>query len=154
MSIIIGTVVTWIAVTVFSLIPKKLTPFEIIFVFCIDTIFELSMFSILHVNLKFIKVEPGVSNGIADLMLRLIELPLLLVTSSNILLYSNKMVKWCGVAVIVLFTLIVQQILVQIKMISFHHWNVLYSGFFICGCIVFSRIMTWIITSLDKKETA
>jgi SNF family Na+-dependent transporter len=97
MPIIIGTVVTWIALTTFSLIPKKLTQFEMIFLFCVDTIFELSIFSILHVNLKLIVVEPGVSNGIADLMFRLIGLPLLLVVTSNLLLFSNKKIKWCGV---------------------------------------------------------
>jgi hypothetical protein len=153
MPIIIGTVVTWIALIVFSLIPKKLTPFEMIFLFCVDTIFELSIFSILHINLKFIVVEPGVSNGIADLMFRLIELPLLIVVTSNLLLYSNKKIKWCGVVLIVLFTLIVQQILVQINTLSFYHWNIVYSGIGMCAAVVFSRIMSWIITSIGTKET-
>lgn len=152
MAIIIGTVVTWLAVIAFSLIPKRLNPLEIIFIFCVDTIFELSIFSIFHVNLKYIRVEPGINNGIADLMFRLIELPLLLVVSSNILMYSSKIGKWCGLAVIVLSSLIVQQMLVQIKMITFVHWNVVYSGIYCFVCIIFSRIMTWVITSLNSKE--
>lgn len=154
MSIIIGTVVSWIAVTVFSLIPKKLTPFEIIFLFCIDTIYELSLFSILHVNLKFIVVEQGVSNGIADLMYRLIALPLLLVVTSNILLYSNNSIKWSGVTLIGFFIVIAQQIMVETKMITYHHWNVTYAVFFVYAAILFSRMMTWVITSIDKKDTA
>jgi hypothetical protein len=153
MSIIIGVVATWIAITVFSLIPKKTSLFETIFLFSVNTIFELSVFSILHVNLKFIVVEPGMGNGIADLMFRLIELPLLLVASSNILLYSTKL-KWCAVALIVVFTLIVQQTLVYLGIISFHHWNIFYSGIGMCVNVLFSRIMTWFITSLDRKVPA
>lgn len=153
MPIIIGTVVTWIALTVFSLIPMRLTPFEMIFIFCADTIYELSIFSIVHVNLKFIVVEPGISNGIADLMFRLIVLPLLLVVTSNLLLFSNKKIKWCGVVLIVLFALIVQQILVQINTLTFYHWSIIYSGIAICSAVVFSRIMSWVITSIGTKET-
>jgi hypothetical protein len=153
MPIIIGTVVTWISITVFLLIPKKLTLFEMIFLFCVDTIYELSIFSILHVNLKLIVVEPGISNGIADLMFRIIVLPLLLVITSNLLLFSNKKIKWCGVVLIVLITLILQQILIQINTLSFHNWNIIYSGITMCSAVVFSRIMSWVIRSLDPKET-
>ncbi|KIL39660.1 hypothetical protein SD70_18640 [Gordoniibacillus kamchatkensis] len=153
MAILIGTVVTWMAVTFFSIIPKKIPPFETIFLFCVNTIFELSIFSILHLNLKFIVVEPGIGNGIADLMLRLIELPLLLVASSNILLYSNK-VKWCWVALIILFTLLVQQTLEWMDIITFQRWNIMYTGIYMCVNVAFSSMMTWVITSLDKKETA
>ncbi|WP_274361533.1 hypothetical protein [Paenibacillus thermotolerans] len=153
MAIIVGTIATWIAVTVFSLIPKKLTVSENIVLFFYNTIFELSVFTILHVNLKLIVVEPGIGNGIADLMFRLIELPLVLVATSNILLYSSD-VKWLGVALIVLFTLLVQLVAVYVGIVSFHHWNIIYSAISMCANVLFSRIITWAITSLDRKVTA
>lgn len=153
MAISIGVVVSWIAITFFSLIPKRLSLLETIFLFCANTVFELSVFSILHINLKLIDVEPGLENGIANLMFRLIELPLLLVASSTILLYSAKY-KWWAVTAIILFTLIVQQALLSLGILSFNHWNLFYSGLGMCLNVLFSRTMTWVITSVERKVTA
>lgn len=152
MAIVIGTVVAWIAVTVFCLIPKKLTPFGMIFLFFTDTVLELGTFSPLHVNLKLVQVSPGVDNAVADLMFRYIELPLLLVATSNLLLHSSKIVKWAGVTAIVLFTLVVQLFLVWQGMLIFHNWNILYSAIYMCVFVAFSRVMSWVITRTSPSE--
>lgn len=153
MPIIVGAIVVWIAVTFFSLIPKKLSSFETIFVFCTSTIFELSVFSILHINLRLIEVEPGIANGMADLMFRLLEIPLLLTASANLLLYRTK-IKWVAAASIVLFTLIVQQTSLRVGILHFHHWNLVYSGLGMCANVGFASLMAWVITSINGKVPA
>lgn len=150
--IVVGSVVSWIAVAVFCLVPKKLTPFGIIFLFFCDTVCELGTFSVLNVNLKLIQLSPGVENALTDLMFRLIELPLLLVTTTNLLLHSNNFVKWGGVTAIILFTLVVQSLLAWKGMITFHDWNILYSGIYMCVFTAFSRAMAWIIMRTSPKE--
>lgn len=151
MPIAFSTIVVWIAVTVFFWVPKKLTPLEMIFLFFIDTICELGTFSILSENLKLIQVKAEVGVALADLMYRLIELPLLLVSTSNILMHSSKWVKWGGCSAIVLFSLAVQWILIRQKMLTFHHWNLLYSCIYLVVFIAFSFAMAWLIIRTSPK---
>lgn len=152
MPIIFALLVTWVALITFALVPKRLTPFEMTFLFFINTIFELSGFSILHINLQFIQVTPGVANALADLMFRLIELPLFLVATTNILLSSRTLFKWTGVVLIICFSVLVQQILVWAGILTLHHWNVFYSGIVLCGNIAFSSLMAWLIRRATRKE--
>lgn len=147
-----SSVVVWIAVTIFWFVPKQLTPFAMLFLFFCDTVCELGTFSVLSVNLKLIQISPGADNTLADLMFRLVELPLLLVTTSNLLLHSNKLAKWGGVTSIVLFSIIVQSILVWQGILTFHNWNILYSGIYMCVFIAFSRALAWVIMKTSAKE--
>lgn len=125
---------------------------EMIFLFFVDTVFELGMFSVLHVNLQYIEVTPGVANSISNLTFRLVELPFLLVTTSNLLLHLSPILKWGGVISIVLFTVIVQQILVWMGVLNMHHWNVWYSGLTVCVAVVASRVMAALIRSVSPNE--
>ncbi|MCF8566423.1 hypothetical protein LLE49_17005 [Alicyclobacillus tolerans] len=150
--IVTGTVVVWIAVTVFCLIPKKLTPFDLIFLFFMDTVFELGTISIFQTNLKWMVVGPSVDMALADLMFRLIELPLLLVTTSNLLLYSNRLVKWGGVSTIVLFSMAVQKVLVWHGMLIYRNWNILYTAIYLVVFVAFSRVMAWFILRTSPEE--
>ncbi|WDL95733.1 hypothetical protein [Alicyclobacillus sp. ALC3] len=127
---------------------------EMIFLFFADTVFELGSFSVLHVNLQYIQVNPGVANSISNLTFRLIELPLLLVTTSNLLLNPAPILKWGGVISIVLFTVMVQQILVWMGVLSMHHWNVAWSGVIVCVAVLASRIMAGLIRSTSSHDAA
>lgn len=152
MAVVFATMVVWTAVAVFWLVPKELWPFEIIFLLFVDTVFELGTVAILATNLKLIQVGPGVDNLLADLMYRLIELPLLLMTTSNLLLHSNRTVRWGGVTVIILFTLLVQQFLVSHGMLIFRQWNLLFSFIYMCVFVAFSRAMTWVIMRASPRK--
>lgn len=123
-----------------------------VFLLFANTVIELGTFSILHVNMKLIQVGPGAGDSIADLMFRLIELPILLITTSNLLLHSNNVMKWGGVVGIVLFSLLVQEVLVRLGMLIFHHWNLLYSAIYLVAFIAFSRVIVSIIRKLSAQE--
>ncbi|KPV40860.1 hypothetical protein [Alicyclobacillus ferrooxydans] len=152
MVVVFATIVVWIAVTVFWVVPKKMLPFEIIFLFLVDTVLELGTIAVLTANLKFIQLSPGMGNLIADLMFRLIELPLLLVTTSSLFLHASKTVKWGGVTAIIVFTLLVQKLLLWQGILRFHHWNLFFSLVYMLVFVSFSRAMTWVIMRASPRK--
>ncbi|MGG3467483.1 hypothetical protein ABES02_08340 [Neobacillus pocheonensis] len=152
MSIAICVLITWLVIIILSLIPKKLSELEMLFLYFVNTIFDLSVFTVLHVNLKWIVVNESVEKSIADLVMRLIMIPLVFVLTSNILLYSWKFLKWVIVIAIILSFNLLGKLLVGLDVISFDHWNGMYNILMFSSYAVFSRIMAWVITNVDRKE--
>lgn len=152
MSIAICVLITWVVIIILSLIPKKLSELEMIFLYFVNTIFNLSVFTVLHVNLKWIVVNHSVEKSIADLVLRLIMIPLVFVLTSNILLYSWKFLKWVIVIAIILGFNLLGKLLEGLGVISFEHWNVIYNTLMFSSYAIFSRLMAWVIVNVDRKE--
>lgn len=152
MSLAVCVLIAWFVIIILSLIPKKLTELEMVFLYFVNTIFELSVFSVLHVNLKWIVVPHTFEKSIADLVLRFIMIPLVFIISSNILLYSWKFLKWIIVVAIILCFLFIQQLLEWLGVITIHHWNGVYTIFMFSCYAIFSRIMAWVIVHVDRKE--
>ena len=152
MSLAICVLITWFVIIVLTHIPKKLSELDMLFLYFVNTIFELSIFTVLHVNLKWIVVSHSVEKSIADLVLRLIMLPLLFIIMSNILLYSGKFLKWAFIIAIFLSLFLIQMLLKKLGIITTHHMNVVYSFLMFSSYIIFSRLMAWVIVNAGRKE--
>ncbi|GMA60469.1 hypothetical protein NZD89_12720 [Alicyclobacillus fastidiosus] len=152
MSLAVCVFITWCVILILALIPKKLTALEMVFLFFVCTIFELSAFTLFHLNLHWMDVSKSVEKALADLVMRLICVPVVLVITSNFLLYSSRLLKWCLVAVVVLSGVMLQKSLVWLGILTTPHWNVGYTAFMFCGYITFARLMTWFIIYIKKTE--
>ena len=152
MSLAVCVFITWSVILIFVLIPKKITGFEMIFLFFICTIFELSLFNLFHLNLHWVNVNKSVEKSLADLIMRLICMPVILVMTSNFLLYSSRILKWCLAGAVVLFCVMVQELLVWLGILTTPHWNAGYTVLMCCGDIIFARLMTWFIIYIKQTE--
>ena len=152
MSLAVCVLITWIVFIIFSLIPKKLSELDMIFLYFVNTIFELSIFTILHVNLNWIVVSHSVEKALADLVLRLFMIPFIFIITSNILLYSWKFLKWITVCAIILSFLLMGHLIERLGIITTNHWNYVYNVLLFSSYAAFSRIMAWVIVQVDRKE--
>ncbi|RAP75385.1 hypothetical protein [Paenibacillus montanisoli] len=152
MALAICVFMTWCVIIVHSLMPKKLSGAEMVFIYFCSTVFELSIFTIVHLNLGWIEVDKGVEKSIADLVLRLFTNPLIFIISTNILLYRWKVLKWVIIAAIVLAFIPMGYMLERIGIISTPHWNAWLTVAMFTSYVIFSRLMAWIIISTGQKE--
>jgi hypothetical protein len=152
MSLAICTLITWLVIIVFSLIPKKLDEIEMVFLFFVNTIFELSIFTIFHVNLKWLEVNHSMEKSFADLVLRIGLIPIVFIITSNILLYSWKYLKWIIVLAIILAFLLINKLIVWLGILTTTHWNLLYTLIVFSSYAVFSRLMAWFIIKVGRRE--
>ncbi|MGV3466070.1 MAG: hypothetical protein ACO1OT_12350 [Heyndrickxia sp.] len=152
MSLAICAIVTWLVFIIFSFIPKKLSEIDMLFLYFVNTIFELSIFTIFSINFKWIVVDHSFEKSIADLILRFLMIPMVYLIMSNILLYSSKYLKWLIVVLMILFFLVFQKVLEKLGVISTPHWNVFYSILMFGSYMIYTRLMTWLILKVDKKE--
>ncbi|WP_181909755.1 hypothetical protein [Paenibacillus taihuensis] len=123
-----------------------------IILYAVNTIFDLSIFAIVHINLNWISVNTDVEQSLADLVLRLIMIPLVMVMVSNILLYSWKWLKWIIVIGILLLFIPMQFILQKLDILKAIHWNIYYTLCMFSLYIIFSSLMTLFITRFRSKE--
>lgn len=152
MSLAVCVLITWLVIIVLSLIPKKLDEIEMVFLFFVNTIFELSIFTVFHVNLKWIEVNDSIEKSFADLVLRLGLIPITFIITTNILLYSWKYLKWIIVIAIILAFLFMNKLIEWLGILTLNQWNLFYTVIVFSSYAVFSRIMAWFIMKVGRRE--
>ncbi|WP_308638549.1 hypothetical protein [Paenibacillus silvisoli] len=152
MALAICVFMTWCVIIALSLMQKKLTGSEMVFIYFCNTVFELSVFTIVHLNFGWIEVSQGAEKGVADLVLRLFTNPLLLIIITNILLYSWKVMKWVIVAAMLLGFIPMQALLERLDIISTPHWHLSNTLIMFSSYVLFSRLMAWFIIRIGEKE--
>ncbi|MFC4810880.1 hypothetical protein [Paenibacillus sp. GCM10023250] len=140
------------AIIALSLIPKKLTELESLFVFFGSTVFELSVFTIVHVNLDWVIVPHSNEPAFAILVLRLAVIPVMLVIAAHVLLYERPWLKWISAAGILLFFMLLHSLEVKLGILVTPHWNAYYSLVVFAGCIAFTRVLTQLILNVRRRE--
>ncbi|MDP4107937.1 MAG: hypothetical protein Q8935_23690 [Bacillota bacterium] len=154
MSLAICTFITWLVIIVLSLISKKLSEIEMVFVYFVNTIFEIIIFAILNTNLNWIEVNHNVEKAFADLVLRFFMVPLVFVITANILMYSWKYLKWIIIFTIILSFLLMQALLSKLGILCTHNWNVIYTLVLFSIFALFSSLMAWFIRNVDGKDVS
>jgi hypothetical protein len=145
--------ITWLVICIFSIIPKSLKDVDMIFIYFINTIFELSVFTIFHINMRWINVGARIDQSLADLVLRLIMIPLVFVISTQVLFYSIRIWKWVITAGIILLFIPFSKLLEKLGVVHLSsHWNVFYTFIMFCCYALLSWLMGWFMILLDKKE--
>ncbi|QSO55507.1 hypothetical protein JZ785_27515 (plasmid) [Alicyclobacillus curvatus] len=152
MSLAVCVLISWCAIAVLALIPKKLSTVETVFLFFVCTIFELSVFTIFHLNLHWIMVNNHVEQSLADLVIRLVCVPVELVITSNFMLYSSRPLKFVLMVAVLLVNVLLQKTLEWLGILFTSHWHLGYTALLVCGYIVFVRLMTFFITHLKQTE--
>ncbi|MBO7744805.1 hypothetical protein I8J29_11395 [Paenibacillus sp. MWE-103] len=152
MSLAICIFLACCAIIALSLIPKKLTELESLFVFFSGTVFELSAFTIVHVNLDWVIVPHGNEPSYANLVMRLVVIPVILVIASHVLLYDRKWLKWILASGIVLLFIPFQYLQEKLGILVTPHWNVYYTLIVFAGYIAFARVMAQLILNARPAE--
>lgn len=152
MSLAVCVFITWCLILILALLPKKLTEPELFFLFFVCTIFELSIFTVVHLNLHWIEVNRSVETSLADLVLRLFFFPILLVIAANVLLYSSKFLRWGFVVAVLLLGLLMQKVVVGLGILTAARWNAGYTILMYGSYLAFTRLMTWFIRRMAQRE--
>lgn len=132
-------------ITVLLFMPKKLSEPELVFLYFVNTIFTLSIFTFFSLNLKLLEVSKDVDRSLSDLIIRIIVVPLYMVISANVLLYNWKWLRWITVALMVVGGLLLQLLLIRLGILKLRYWNMGYTLLMFSVYIAFSRMMTWFL---------
>lgn len=152
MSLALLAVLTWLVMIVFANIPKRFTLSEIIFLYFVSSIMTVAVFTLFDVNLQWVTATRNVEKSLALDLCRFIEIPLLLIISSEVLINSSLRVgwRWTKAAAICLFLTVNDWILVQFGILVYRQWNYIFAfldyGMFI---VLMAWTARWFVR-LDK----
>ncbi len=152
MSLAVCVLMTWLVVIVLTLIPKKLSEIEMVFVYFANTVFELSIFAVLHLNLKWIQIDQSIEKSFADLVLRLFMIPLVFVITANVLRCRGKIFKVSVVILINVIFLLINLLISKLGILKTTHWNPLYTILLFTSYTIFSSLMASFISNIKGKE--
>ncbi|MED1205517.1 hypothetical protein [Heyndrickxia acidicola] len=153
MAFAICVLITWFVICTLSIIPKTFKAVDLIFIYFLNTIFELSIFSLFHINLHWFNVGTSTELAFADLVLRLVMVPLVFVIATQILFYSVGAWKWLVQVVIILLFIPFSKFLEYLKILHLtQHWNMFYTILMFFSYAFFSWLMGKFMIFLDRKE--
>ncbi len=149
MVISICTLAMWCTVCVVWILPKRLSKKDMILLYFINTIFVVTAFAVLTLNLKYFTITHSAETQIGILMCHNIMIPLLLVAFDNISLYQSRLIQALGTAAVFASLTLFQKLLEQIGAIQYVHWNLFYASFLTVVFLLFSKIVTNVIITLS-----
>lgn len=144
--------ITWSVIVVLALIPKRLTEPEMVFLFLVNTIFELSLFTVFSLNLHWLVVSSSVESSIANLVIRLLCIPLALVIVSNTMLHRSKTPKYGASILSIAWAVLLYKLMLWLGILRQPHWNTLYTALMFVAGLMFTRLMVWFIVRIPKRE--
>ncbi|MFC4799643.1 hypothetical protein ACFPA1_09765 [Neobacillus sp. GCM10023253] len=152
MSLALLAMVTWLVMIVFANIPKRFTLTEIIFLYFVSSIMTVTVFTLFDENFQWVTATRNVEKSLALDICRFVEIPLLLIMSSEVLINSSLRVgwRWTIAATICLFLTVNDWILVQFGILEYRQWNYVFAfldyGMFI---VLMAWTARWFVR-LDK----
>jgi hypothetical protein len=90
MAIALISLVPWLVIMVFAIVPKRFNLGEMVFLYFVSSILSVTIFSILVVNLHWIPASNGVEKALALDICRFVEIPLLLISIAKSLIDRQK----------------------------------------------------------------
>lgn len=152
MTLAVCVLITWFIFIFLSLLPKKLSDHDMIFLYFMNTIFEVSIFTVLSINVKWISASHDVEKSIAGIVIRFIMIPILFVILTNFLFHSSKYIKWILLIIIFLYYLWVKWLLISLGIIAFQQWNFIYESLLFIICTIFSCGTAWVISRVEGEH--
>lgn len=153
MLLAVCALISWFIIIILSLIPKKLSELDMVLLYFVNAIFEVSIFTLLHVNLNWIDVNHSVEKSLADLVIRFVMNPLLFLIMSNVMMYPWKIIsKWVIAAGVALFFILMNMLLERLGINKMSHWNTLYTIGMFGVYAVFSQVMTRAIIRVTRRR--
>lgn len=151
MPLAVTVLMTQTIIILFGLIPKKLSDIEMVVLFFVDSIFSISIFTTVELNLKWVTVSESVDRVFAVLVGHVIETPLVMVLISNVILYRSHS-RWLVVMAAWVAPILEQLLMREIGVISFENWNPLYGAIEFAIFLGFSAVSTWFVRSVSKRD--
>ncbi|WEG10987.1 hypothetical protein PU629_12450 [Pullulanibacillus sp. KACC 23026] len=150
MSLALFTLIAWIIMIVFVIVPKWLTITESFFLYFVIGILSVALFTILDVNLHWVPVTRDLEKSLDLDICRFIIIPLLIIMAAGSFNSPLRAIlRWMIGAVILALLLLDDWVMQRCGLIDFRQWSYLYS-FLMYG--VFMAVMTLIarwFTRLD-----
>lgn len=146
------SLISWLVTIVFAMVPKKFTLTEMVFLYFVSSILTVATFTTFDINLQWVVASRNVEKSLALHVCRFVEIPLLLILSSEALHSPLSAIwRWTIAAAICTFLTVNDWILVQFGILMYRQWNYAYAflefGLFI---ILVAWIARWFV-GLERR---
>ncbi|MBS4172248.1 hypothetical protein [Bacillus sp. FJAT-49736] len=145
MSIVVISTLTWLLIIVFAVAPKRFTIIELIFQYFVSVILTVTIFSILDIKFHWVIATREVERGIALNISRFMEIPMLMIITTNIMYAPIRVRFRCVIAVVASFLLTINDwILTSLHIIHYTNWKYYYAFImYMLFMVAFMWITIW-----------
>jgi hypothetical protein len=144
------TLATWVMVCVAWIVPKRLIKKDAILLYFINTIFVVTTFAILTLNLKFFTIAHSAEIQIGILMCHNVLMPLSLVVFENISLNQSRRIRALGTVVILVSLTLFHKLLELLGAIDYVNWSMFHALLLTAALLIFSRLVTYVLMTFSK----
>ncbi|MBB6451839.1 small-conductance mechanosensitive channel [Salirhabdus euzebyi] len=129
MEFLIYLILSWISITIYALLPKKLKVVEVIFVFFVGSILVMNLFTIVEYNFELITLTTETDKYFSLLLYRSVILPVVLLTFITILqTVESNVHKWGSSLFLYGFILLVEYLGIKFAIYFYTKWSFLLSS--------------------------
>jgi hypothetical protein len=143
----------WTAVTVFFMLPKKLPSMDNWFVYFGNCMMVTSAFTLLEINWKLIHASERLGDYFCREISRYIIFPVLLLIFVNLSFCARTApIRWMAAVLTFAASLSVHYLIVRWKIVTFIHWNMLYSAGMLVSFMALAWLLEKVFANLHRKE--
>jgi hypothetical protein len=122
---------SWLMLTLFAVIPKKLSLTENTFVFLIILVISINWTWVIYEEFKFIESTEIPIDYTAFLMFRSIIIPTVIITQMNIAAhYPSRTISLLTIVLSTATLLLLQYFSLQFEMVQYANWNMAYDALY------------------------
>lgn len=146
----------WLAITIFSLLHKRLSTLHFVFLYFVILIISLTTFTIFDINVHTVTISKTPTISFSTLICRIVTIPVLVIVAVNALQFTEeRKPQWITAIATWLGLTMFDWALYFLKVITYHHsfwWHA--RGTFVTyfGFIVISWCLLWIFKKCARKN--
>ncbi|WP_406945226.1 hypothetical protein ACJA3J_21465 [Halobacillus sp. SY10] len=146
-------VCAWLIISVFTIIPKRLTLIENTFIFLTTSVININWTWIINEELKYVKITEDPSNYAGFLIFRSIIIPTLLMVQLNLYNPSSSPVKKALILIASVLCLVLLTILSRVLDVSdYKDWNLGFDAIYYVSLHLFSIGVSKLIRKSTRIE--
>lgn len=125
MQLPVSALIAWFTVIWFSLIHKRLSILDFVFLYCTVLVITTTTHTVFDVDLQLVTIPRNPVASFATIISRMITIPLLIMIAVNALYVSeSRMSRWGGVLLCWVALSGFDWLLNQLHVITYHRWSV------------------------------
>ncbi|WP_067621475.1 hypothetical protein [Alicyclobacillus acidiphilus] len=156
MQLALSALFAWLAIILFSIVPKRLSILDLVFLYCVIFILTTASYTIFDVNLRVVTISRAPSISFATILTRLVTIPVLIMMAVDALQPSEgRQPNWLTAIAIWLVLTVFDWVLDLLKIITYRNsfvWHALTTSIVYLGFIVISWGLTRWYRSSDRKN--
>lgn len=146
----------WLTIVIFSLMPKRLSILDFVFLYCFSLILTTMTFTLFDINLQTVTISRTPMISFSTIITRIVTIPVLIMMAVDALQFSvGRKPRWL-MAIAIWFGLTVfDWVLSLLKVITYHHsfvWHARTTVIMYFGFIVIAWGLTWWYRRFDGKN--